>query len=1112
MLFLRASSDLQCFVVPCWHPTFHKPLLDCIFHAAHTYSRTDLIAYITGDVIVHSSLPHTIHSMAQAAQRGQIDADFLLVARRADLDLAPSMIDNFALGVENIAAIRAHAETYAQPHSGFGIDLFIYPRSLMRHLHFEPSQRERSEAAQLYPREYNLAARAPGESEAAAYGDMAALHFPPLLAGVYRWDNWLLSELILHPAVSVVDISAPSLLLHQLIKGRRRLPHPERRGAEWNDALVKRLSGKAYRLGSIDHANFILEGACPDCKIIPHETVEVLLRQRSTVSGASAAQGLLAFGPSDDAGTARLDGTTGRPLGAWVALVSVSSRQESWLENWSCWAARANFSHYVFLAADQKIAALLRTHGAPFVLADGAPLASLHPGESLAFVSWQIKFVKLALKNGFSVLLASVQSLWIQGGLQPFHYFTYGPDQAHRSKEVWVRGNVGLGLGGAVAASQQISSRLLVLKATKYAEYFLAQVDVCLDAVVVAERAAASKPDSGASNPNAALSATHHLDSCVSEKFKSLKSKLTSGWLDPDRFPTARRFFRKREPQSRGIQPLIIEVSDFPEAAAWDAMSHWGLVATPVNPGLSLHEESAPKPFMDEGTDTKHGRSHLHCLPIPEPPHHAPAPLTLSGVAQPFTFTIRILTFNRLAHLQRLIASLAAAHYGSDRVELVISVDRPTGDLAALRKVNDTLVSEWDAVCGACLALRWPHGDFRCLLQPTHIGLLGQWVSLSSKGDRDLTLVLEDDTTVSPDWYTWIRGAVMHYYLAPAPGEYDPRLFGISLQLQHTILGELSSRSAQAGSYSSARTPFDLLPQSRPGSGAGSASHGALNQTHLYKYQLLGTWGSLIFPSHWTEFRSWLDAQGFDVATGHSKIESSIPGGLTPCVPNLVSNDWWSRKSTSVWSQWFVRFVFEKGYYSLYTNLPHRRSLVVNHRAPGLNFKNDRGASNQMYTRGEHDGGAAGDLLESFPPLSSIPTYDFWFRRVSTPTATLSLAAAMQPPPPLGLSRCWTQADFRALARSRAASLDLARQYFLAEQEASLYQEEGHISTKEHLHAMHEGVVALAAPGGADSKRVRKKSSVMAQWEKLHPNAPLPVPSKQQKEAFMRYEQGKMKT
>jgi hypothetical protein len=165
------------------------------------------------------------------------------------------------------------------------------------------------------------------------------------------------------------------------------------------------------------------------------------------------------------------------------------------------------------------------------------------------------------------------------------------------------------------------------------------------------------------------------------------------------------------------------------------------------------------------------------------------------------------------------------------------------------------------------------------------------------------------------------------------------------LQSQHTVLGESTRFRYGTRDTHEMLDPRDLY----------------------YRYQLLGTWGTICFPAHWNAFTQWLRSRAFVHTQGMSAT------GFQPCVPALLSNFWWAGKPRGVWSQWFVRFAYEKGWYGLYTNFPSHASLVVNYREGGLNFKESRGPMNPAME-------TVLDQWLVFPPLNSLPLLDFHFR------------------------------------------------------------------------------------------------------------------------------------
>lgn len=97
------------------------------------------------------------------------------------------------------------------------------------------------------------------------------------------------------------------------------------------------------------------------------------------------------------------------------------------------------------------------------------------------------------------------------------------------------------------------------------------------------------------------------------------------------------------------------------------------------------------------------------------------------------------------------------------------------------------------------------------------------------------------------------------------------------------------------------------------------------------------------------------------------------------CTPNLLLTKWWVDRHLAgrVWTPWFVRFVYEKGWYSLYSNFPNRESFATSYREGGLNFNTTRGPMNS--------------LVEQFQPSVHLnfthnpPLFDYHFTRIYQP-------------------------------------------------------------------------------------------------------------------------------
>ncbi|KAL6518724.1 hypothetical protein OROHE_017774 [Orobanche hederae] len=142
------------------------------------------------------------------------------------------------------------------------------------------------------------------------------------------------------------------------------------------------------------------------------------------------------------------------------------------------------------------------------------------------------------------------------------------------------------------------------------------------------------------------------------------------------------------------------------------------------------------------------------------------------------------------------------------------------------------------------------------------------------------------------------------------------------------------------------------------------------NKMHLdgvgrvFLYQLVGTWGQLLFPRPWKEFRLWYDAH---------KTK-----GMKPFLDGMVTTGWYKKMGEKIWTPWFVKFIQSRGYFNIYTNFLHERALSISHRDPGVNYGKTAGPDSKLLN--EEDS-LDFDLLE-LHPLNSLKWYDFCFREV----------------------------------------------------------------------------------------------------------------------------------
>jgi hypothetical protein len=495
--------------------------------------------------------------------------------------------------------------------------------------------------------------------------------------------------------------------------------------------------------------------------------------------------------------------------------------------------------------------------------------------------------------------------------------------------------------------------------------------------------------------------------------------------------------------------------------------------------------------------------------PDPRPPNMEGQPMGAPGQksvacasdpAASFTFRLRVLAFNRLASLKRLLSSLAAADYLGDsgRIRLEISVDRPRGEdlpnVSNSESENERrrrTEAELDAAARSASSLdesnpsltasarrlqvlsflrtfTWSHGDLSLSLLSSHHGLVGQWLltpGAEVTGDRDIVLTLEDDLELSPAFYAFVKGAVCAYYIEPAMAKkkkvpadtdptgapsFDPALFGLSLQKQHYVLGQSAKnvqwqfmRFREEKAKAEARVSADpaVARAADPAAAKKEALAAAVSRIDpaslfefdraigdparvpLYRYQLLGTWGLLVFPSHWRPFLHWarvhltknevaMRAARAEGITAADALSLQLPA--LPCVPHLEVSAWWSARPHAVWSAWFVRYVFQHGWYGLYAHLTDGQALATSHREAGENHAKKIGTRDELFqskakgnnpaARGAEQAIVAEAGLPSasassggqfrFPSLARTPLFDFHLQRASN-SAVLRQRAAM---------------------------------------------------------------------------------------------------------------------
>ncbi len=253
-----------------------------------------------------------------------------------------------------------------------------------------------------------------------------------------------------------------------------------------------------------------------------------------------------------------------------------------------------------------------------------------------------------------------------------------------------------------------------------------------------------------------------------------------------------------------------------------------------------------------------------------------------------------VLTYNRAKSLLKLLKSLNDLELDGDRAALEIWVDRAVdGSLH-----QDTL--------STATQFHWSRGPSRVHIWDKHVGIMGQWIDTWRPDNAsELAMILEDDLSVSPYAYRWLRAAHNKY-----GGRKD--VAGYTFQAE----GVLTATS---------RKPLNP-PRS---------------QTAIL-YQLLGTWGYAPHPERWRDFQDWFH-----------QLENRQ--SYKPYVPGLVMTSWYKSfekagTAHTMWEMWHIHYCHLKTLYSVYSNLrgfarDGRYCLAINRKEIGLHFPT-KGAEN----------------------------------------------------------------------------------------------------------------------------------------------------------------------
>lgn len=234
-------------------------------------------------------------------------------------------------------------------------------------------------------------------------------------------------------------------------------------------------------------------------------------------------------------------------------------------------------------------------------------------------------------------------------------------------------------------------------------------------------------------------------------------------------------------------------------------------------------------------------------------------------------FSIHVITVNRVKSLDRLYRSLLAGVYLGDRVDVHFHLDSEA-DVATVRYVSEAF---------------WPHGLKYVHHRVVRGGLISAVVeSYYPSSDQEFGILLEDDLEVSPQFYNWLRYAIMWSHVNEVP-----HVIGVSLYTPRLI--EV------------------VLPRKKWNSWVAFG-----NRSTPYLQQLPCSWGAVYFPSPWKAF--------------HSYLTNQIRNATTVKIPHSATNGW-----AGSWKKYLIEWMLLHEDFMLYPSYSNQTSFSTNHLEPG---------------------------------------------------------------------------------------------------------------------------------------------------------------------------------
>ncbi|ORY91888.1 hypothetical protein BCR43DRAFT_527215 [Syncephalastrum racemosum] len=257
----------------------------------------------------------------------------------------------------------------------------------------------------------------------------------------------------------------------------------------------------------------------------------------------------------------------------------------------------------------------------------------------------------------------------------------------------------------------------------------------------------------------------------------------------------------------------------------------------------------------------------FHASDLPSLTWLSDLPLATLEQWQKITVKVLVLTDSKNpGGLERLLKSLETARYIGDKVDLTVLTGSST-DSRTRRVIHDMVWQGTKTV------------QHRIVPTDRSLRTTEAWYPTS---DDEYGLLLEQDMTVAPDFYVWLKYALLKYRYESRTRE----LYGISLY---------SPRVAEAGLERRILTP-------------------PVESTPYLMQAPCTLGGAVYFPEHWREFHDYMTA----------RLADALKYGLQQIqVPGARSMSW-----TYAWRRYLDEWVYLRGAVMLYPNFDSRHSSL----------------------------------------------------------------------------------------------------------------------------------------------------------------------------------------